>query len=123
MIHVPKREVMSVRREGQRVKLLKEGRLVADMPWDAALALAKAIHGTAKLAEEWAKANEVALDHAVLVRAGVPIGLANHPEVRAEGEKQAVNNRDLRRYLRYLPGGVRSTSSVGRPVVVRREAK
>ena len=79
-----------------------------------ALELAEALRTQAKRAEEWEKASQIAADQAVLLRAGIPIGLTSHPVIQAEAAKIAAWDRDLRRYL---PGGVRSQSVVGAPSI------
>lgn len=112
---ITRREI-TVRQDEDHVLLIVNGRDVLNVPWDAALEISKAMHQQAKKAEEIAKVAAVVKDHAILVRAGWPIGLAVDPRVRKEAEKAAVNDSDLRRYM---PGGVKSQESVGTPGVRR----
>jgi hypothetical protein len=105
-----------IRQEGTSVQLLKDGKLLVEMPWDAALEVARVIQHVAHRAEELAKHTEVALDHAILLRAGVPIGLAVDPRVVEEAEQMAQYDRDLRRYM---PGGVKSKERFGVPTVTQ----
>lgn len=71
----------------------------------------------ASMAEEHARANEIILDSAILLRAGVPIGLSSNPKIQAEARKEAVWNRDLRRYMR--GGGIASGEQFGAPTITQ----
>lgn len=104
----------TVRQSGTRVTLVLDGAWIGDLPWQAALDLAEALRTQAKRAEEWDKASKIAADQAVLLRAGIPLGLTSHPTIQAEAAKLAAWDRDLRRYL---PGGVRSQAAVGTPSI------
>jgi len=108
---------ITIRREGTRVLLLKNGVLIADMPYDAALQVSRAMRVKAKDAEEHVKAEQIINDSALLLRTGFPIGLSSNPDIIRESIKEAVNNRTLRRAL---PGGVKSQSVVGRPSIIQR---
>lgn len=99
---------------GSRVTLILDGAWLGDLPWQAALELADALRTQAKRAEEWDKASQIAADQAVLLRAGIPLGLTSHPMIQAEAAKIAAWDSDLRRYL---PGGVRSQAAVGAPSI------
>ncbi len=114
MIVVPKIREATVRCEDERVSVIVDGRAVLDLPWRAADALARALTAKARQAEEIEKADAVAFDAAVLLRAGVPVGLTNHPKIKAEARKIADGDRRLRRYM---PGGIRSRVQFGAPAV------
>lgn len=114
MIRIPKIQAVTLRHEGERVLLIAEGRAVLDMPWEAADELARALTVQARRAEELSKAMPIARDAAVLLRAGVPMGLSSHPKIKAEAVKIARDDRNLRRYM---PGGIRSTEQFGAPAV------
>ncbi len=107
---------LKVKQDGQRVLLGSSDKLIADMPWQAALALGKALISQAKRAEEEACASQIIYDHAILTRAGVNVGLSNHPKILQEVKKEAVYNSDLRRYM---PGGVKSKEVFGTPTVTQ----
>lgn len=113
----PVRRSVTVRQDDERVLLIVNGQCVLNLPWDGALEIGRALVAQGHRAEEIAKAAGVAYDHAILVRAGIPIGLAVDPRVRKEAEKVAVSDSSLRRKM---PGGVKSTQSVGAPSVRRR---
>jgi len=115
LIHMP--TTVHVRQEGVRVVVIKNGRTIFEMPHDAALALAKAIWTQAKLAEEFANADDIVLDQALLTRLGVPIGLSDNRDIRAAADREAAWNSDLRRYA---PGGVRSRERVGVPSIINK---
>lgn len=113
----PVRRSATVRQDDERVLLIINGQCVLNLPWDGALEIGRALIAQGHRAEEIAKAAGVIRDHAILVRAGVPIGLAVDPRIREEAEKDAAWDSPLRRYM---PGGVKSTESVGAPSVKRR---
>ena len=103
-----------VRHDAGRVLLEVDGKLIADMDWQAALNLSALIRSAGKEAEEYCHANRIIGDQALLQRLGVNMGLTSNPAILAEAGKEAAHNRDLRRYL---PGGVRSQEQFGRPVL------
>lgn len=113
---------VNVRCEGDRVVVIENGAAVFDLPWDAALALARAIHVKAKEAEEEAKALSIIADQALLTRLGAPIGLTSRPDMLREAAKEAAWNSDLRRYVPPArAGGIASQSIVGRPTIIKQE--
>ena len=123
-ILVGKVQTLTVHQEGERVQLIANGQLVADMPWDAALALAHALRIKAKEAEETIKAEAIAIDQAILLRLGVPIGLTDHPDIRAEARKEAAWNSDLRRYIPPgRAGGLASQAEFGRPTIIKKKRR
>src|SRR3972149_5499635 len=97
------KQELTIRQEGTHVYLLVSGQAIADIPWDAALELAKAIFIQAKKAEELAKALDIVQDQAILIRSGFPVSLTANPDINAEALKEAQTNRDLRRYIP-IPG-------------------
>ncbi|MEW6211545.1 MAG: hypothetical protein AB1631_24475 [Acidobacteriota bacterium] len=111
---------VSIRQEGERVLLIEDGRLILDMPWQAAIEVARAIYQKAKQAEQLASVDRLIIDQAVLLRAGVPFGLTSHPLILRESVKEALSNRQLRRYM---PGGIRSQSVVGSPTILQHKPK
>jgi hypothetical protein len=108
-------EAIAVRQEGERVLLIKDGRLIVDLPYQAALDLAKALRIKGKLAEELSEANGIIRDQALLIRIGAKLGLTRRRDIMKEAIKEAEHDRDLRRYL---PGGIKSTAIVGTPTVI-----
>jgi hypothetical protein len=111
---------LTIRREGSKVLLLSNGILIAEMPWQAADDLARALRAKARKAEEEEKALQIIADNAILLRAGFPLGLTNRPDLIAETIKEAVTNRDLRRYM---PGGVKSEEVFGVPGIIQHPPK
>ena len=103
---------ITVRREGTRVLLLHNGRLLADLTHQAAAALARAIHVQAKRAEEEDAALDIIADQALLIRAGVPIGLSSRRDILELAANDAAWSSTLRRAL---PGGIRSKAVFGTP--------
>jgi hypothetical protein len=118
--YIPKVTSVTVRREGSRVQLIQSGTLLLDLPWDAALDLAKVIRLQAARAEQTAKVEAVISDQAFLIRAGVPIALTPNPEVFKEAGNEAAHNRDLRRFM---PGGIPGGVKFGFPTLRGKPAK
>lgn len=111
---------ITVRQEGDRVLLLSGGILIAEMPWQAADQLARALTAKARQVEELQKAEAIAFDQAILMRAGVPFGLTNHRAILREAAKEAAWNTKLRRYM---PGGVKSQEMFGTPAIICHKPK
>lgn len=86
-----------------------------ELPWQVADELAKALRAQARRVEEREHAERLALDAAIVFRAGAPFGLTSHPKIQAEAVKLALGDRSLRRYM---PGGVRSRVMLGAPSVI-----
>lgn len=102
------------RQSGARLSLIVDGRLILEGHWSMFDELAAMMRSSARKAEEWDSAEAVARDNAILLRAGVPIGLSNNPAIRAETIKLAETDRDLRRYM---PGGIGGKELFGRPTI------
>ncbi len=109
-------EKVEFRQNGERVLIIWSGKLAADLHYSGALELADALRRVGRMAEQWSNAEAVARDEAILLRSGVPVSLTSNPVMRAEAEKLAVSDRELRRAM---PGGVKSEEHVGAPVIVR----
>ena len=114
---------VNVRQEATQVVVIRNGVTVFDMPWDAALQLARAIFSQAKRAEELASAERLADDQAVLLRLGVPIGLTSRRDIQEAAQQRAAWDSTLRRYIPLKRakgvGGVRSGESFGTPRIIR----
>lgn len=80
-----------------------------------ALRVAAAIREKALLADEFAQAERIAADSAILLRAGSNFALSNDPRIIEEAKKRAAWDTDLRRFM---PGGVKSEEAFGTPAVV-----
>lgn len=114
--HFPRPRAVELRQKGRRVALLVGGKCVLDIDWSAAETLAKALYTQAKKGEEFAKADAIINDNAVLLRSGAPLGLSSHPKIKAETIKTALNDPKLRRYM---PGGVKSRAILGTPTIIK----
>lgn len=124
MIHVPQVRAVNVRQEGERVLVIENGRTLLDLPADAALVLAKAIHIKAKQAEEWVNKEAIIADQAILTRLGVPFGLTNHPILLEEATKEAAWNSNLRRYIPPSRAkGIESQEVFGTPTIIQHPPK
>lgn len=111
-IIVPQQQEVQIKQDGERVLLIVDGKCVLNLPWDAADALSQAFKIQARNAEEIAKAAGIVEDSALLLRAGIPLGLSSHPKIQDEARKEAAHNRTFRRAL---PGGIKSQQQFGRP--------
>lgn len=78
--------------------------------------LADALYTCSLLAEEQAKASQIAHDTAILYRSGAPFGLSDHPVIIDEAKKQAAWDTELRRAM---PGGIKSAEALGLPTVIK----
>ncbi len=118
---------VSVRQEGTHVLVIREGRAIFDMPWDAALELAAAIQAQAKRAEELAHADAIAGDQAILLRLGVPLGLSDRRDIQQEAQQRAAWDSELRRAIPLGRakgvGGIRSAAVFGTPRIIRHRPK
>ena len=112
-------DAVRVRQEGTRVLLLKDGRALLDLPWQAALDLARALHAQGKRAEEIDCAQAIIQDQAILTRLGFRFGLTSHPQLLREATHAAAWHRDLRRYIPASRArGITSQEVVGAPTVI-----
>lgn len=78
---------------------IANGVLLFDAPLSVARQIWTLFTGAARLAEEWASAEAVAADAAILARTGAPLGLTSHPKIQAEAKKLAEGDSALRRYI------------------------
>lgn len=103
--------------------VIKNGVAIDQMTPECMIATARVMIAQANKAMETRPkiAEQIALDSALLLRAGVPLGLTNNPKILDMARVEAVSNRDLRRAM---PGGVKSAEQVGAPSVshVKRSA-
>lgn len=108
---------VDVRHEEGRVLVIHNGVLLWDMPYQAALDVARAIHVKAKQAEEHVKALEIIADEAVLIRAGVPLSLTANKTIWNEAKHMAETDSALRRYI--PTHGIRSGERFGVPTIIQ----
>ena len=99
--------------------MIRNGVLVADLDWEQADQLATTIIGAARLAEEFVKHDQIAHHQAVAWRAGLPIGLSDNKRIIEDAKQECLYDRDLRRYIKGTPPGVR----VGTPGVINHGEK
>lgn len=112
-------QAVQIRQEGSRVLVIKGGRAVLDLPYQAALDLAKALHGKARQADEWANAQAVIADQAIVTRLGLRFGLTSNPMLLKEAVHAAAWSRDLRRYIPSSKAlGIASQTVIGAPSLI-----
>jgi hypothetical protein len=106
---------IAVRQEGSHVLFIGNGQLLFGMPWNVAEDLWRGTISKTRLCEEMANADQVTHDAAILHRAGSFFGLTDSPVIKAEALKEAVHNRELRRFM---PMSIKSAEVIGAPTVV-----
>jgi hypothetical protein len=115
-------ETLTVRREGDNVLLLLDGKLITGMPWWAAQKVWKAIRAKANEAEQHANPIRLITDQAYMYRTGAPFALTDDKDFQEEAFKEAQYNRDLRRYIPIPKADPdRGAESFGRPKITRKE--
>jgi hypothetical protein len=114
MIHVPRVAEFRVRQEGDRVYLVINDQCVADLQWDAAQALWQALRVKTLEAEEYAKANQVALDSAILLRAGARMVLSSNSKIVDEAKTLAAHDSRLRACMPHI----KSQEAFGAPTLI-----
>ncbi len=120
LIYTPNTKALTIRSVKDKVIILLDGKLIATLPWEAAKQLSEAIKVQALLSEEYANADKVALDQAMMVRAGFPFGIANNPEIqRLSAHKAQYDDKARQVPLR----GVKGKGIVGTPGLIRGESK
>lgn len=118
-IFVPKISEMKVSREGRNIVLVLNDRRVCELPWDAALVLAQAITIQARRVEEKVKAEQVIADQAFAMRKGLPFGFSSNPVIIDEAKKEAAHNAQLRKYIPFVPVGIREREALGAPTLIK----
>ena len=121
-VFIPKIAQVAVRRDGIDVVLIVNGRRVVELPWDAALLIAKGITIQARRVEEQLKHSAIAFDQAILMRKGLPIGLTSNPHILKEAKSEALYNPKLRKYIP-LAGNIGSQEIVGAPTIIKHKPK
>lgn len=92
------RSAANIRCEGDRVLLTIDGK-AWQLPWQTAISLGRALQAKGRQAEEVASANRIVADQALLLRAGAPFSLTDHPKIRDAARSEAQWG-PLRRYLK-----------------------
>ena len=88
--------VITIRAEGDKVQIIQQGKLVSEMTWQEALEFGTALIRQAHEAETWAKAEQIAQDSALLLRAGLP-ALTENSHILKRAHQIATY--DLPRYM------------------------
>lgn len=107
---------INLRPHGTKVFVNLDDKTFLEIDWRSADELATALRACARKCEEQEKAEQIAKDAGLLLRAGVPIGLTSDPRIQDAAASIAAWDRDLRRAL---PGGVKSEEHVGAPTIIR----
>lgn len=104
-----------IRQEGVNVVIISEdGRTLLDVPYTAALAIAKEMISLAKQCEAIAQRENIIRDQAILLKTGLPISLTSDKYMQQEAAKEALYDRDLRRYM---GPGIATQEQFGTPEV------
>ena len=118
-LFMPKLEEIKIVIDGDKVALVTQNATIR-IPWQVAMTLAKAIVTQAGKIEEMANVHRVVNDQAFFLRAGIPIGLSNNPDIRQEAMHEAQYNDRLRKEL---PGGVKSKTMFGTPKIIKHKPR
>lgn len=103
-----------------KVVFLMDGKYVCDMDWSIALEVAKIVRHVAKLAEEYAVANKLIIQDALLIRSGAPFALTNNRKIREASYNEAQWGKEAKR----MPlAGVPSRKEVGAPSLIQHKGK
>lgn len=111
---------LTIRAEGTKVLITMNDHTFWEMDWRKADELAALLRGQARRCEELEQAEQVAKDSALLLRAGAPFGLTDHPLIKDEARKIAAWDPQLRRAL---PGGIKSEAQLGTPSIIKHPPK
>lgn len=109
---------VDIKREGGHVlaQFTNDGKcFVLQLEGKTAVDIARLLREQGLLADEFAQAERIADDSAILLRAGSNFALSNDPRIIEEAKKRAAWDTDLRRFM---PGGVKSEEAFGTPAVV-----
>lgn len=107
---------VTIRAEGSRVLVIRNGSTLHDMPWQSAREFARALLVKAQVAEEHERHEQIVFDQALLQRRGVRFGLTSNPILRKMAGHAAFWNRTLRRALPHP--GIGSQESIGAPTLI-----
>ncbi len=112
------KEEIKLIRHGDRVCILINGKLSADLPAEVALQVGAGLiaHGRSIMNDR--DPEKQIIDQAILNRAGIAIGLTDNPKVLKEAFKEAQWNTDLRKKMPHAKG-IPSSEVVGTPTVTR----
>lgn len=122
-IHTPKLRAIRVVNDGSRVVVIEDDKVVLNVTWEMADAVATAMKKYARKAEEQDKALSIVNDQAFLFRSGIPIGLSNRKDIQKEAVKEALYNKRLRRIMPNKMGNIESKESFGTPSLIQKEPK
>lgn len=114
---------LKIRHENGKVLFVIDGKGYR-IPWEYADVLSRGFTMAARKAEEYCRANAIIMDNALMQRAGLPIGLSDHPVIKQESIKEALHNRRLR--TSGAKAGIESIKSrgvVGSPSLLKRSVQ
>ncbi len=90
----------------ERVVLIIDGKTVLDLHWKHYNDVIRVIKQAAAQAEEYENANQVIDHQAVMMRAGMPLGLSDNPAILKAARQKALYDKQLRAYIpsvKHLP--------------------
>lgn len=108
---------LSVRKELGALLVLGNGKLLFSLPMTYVREFWRGIKAKSRTAEEHEKASSIAMDQALLIRAGAPLPITSDPRIMDEAKKEATSNRDLRKAI----PGIKSRETFGRTCVTMEE--
>src|SRR3990172_3553820 len=95
-------QTVSVRLEGEKILLFDriKGHTLFLVSKAVAIEVSHALKAQARKLEEQERAEQITLDHAILQRQGMHMGLTSDPKIQERAAIEAAWNSDLRRYIR-----------------------
>lgn len=100
----------------ERVGILVNGKPVADLPYQVARTVGKALIGLAQQIENDSNPLQTIEDQSILMRAGLNIGLSDNPKILDESWKEAQHNSKLRKYMKNIPE-IKGRAIFGTPTI------
>ncbi|NIB43802.1 hypothetical protein HBA55_29640 [Pseudomaricurvus alkylphenolicus] len=112
------KETIRLLRHNDQIVFLVNGQLTTSFGPEVAKVVARELVSLARQIENDANPERQIMDQAILMRAGINIGLNSNPKLLSEAHKEAQWNRDLRLAMKGAPG-IPSNEVVGTPTVIR----
>jgi hypothetical protein len=116
-----KRKGLTIQQYYDQVVLLLDGKFMCTMPWQVADEIASMVRSIARLAEEYAKANAIIAQDALLIRSGAPFSLTNNPKMREQSFNDAQWDPTARKSMPLA--GVPSAKEVGAPSLIKHRGR
>lgn len=102
--------------EGSSIHMVVDGKYIGTFPWQKAQETGRILHHLGKKAEQYAKANELIVADAALIRTGAPFSLTDDRKIRGAAFAEAQWGGTRKR----IPlAGIPSPKRCGTPSLVK----